>query len=194
MCILLFLTSAALVAVTPDCKIRWRFMLLFVTTGLKFIFIVLYSYGTSVCLLILNVAIAIRLVFPSKSIRSTTGNNISARATKVGVTTLAVSVTFLVCSAPFTFVSIAWSAGGNKLTSDPLADEIIITGVKVLGLCNHTVNFYLYVLTSRSFRQTFVSMLRKPFRRCIQTPSTLEAPTIQCINPLICFVLVNAWG
>ncbi len=159
---LIAMSLPSLIGMTPNCRVRWSFMRSYLVTGTGVLVNFFYSYGTSVCLLMLNIAIATRLVYPDKNLRSNAGSNVSTRFTKVGVTALAVSVAFLVCCSPYNIISSTWTAK-LSLTSDPYMDEIIITIACGLSLCNHTINFYLYVLTSNSFRDTLLSILCGPW-------------------------------
>ncbi len=153
--ILTAVTSPLLIGLTPTCQVKWNPLRSYLATGVYVLLNILYSYGTSMCLLILNIAISIRMAFPDKGLRATQRNTV--RSTKVVTTTLAVSFSFLICTLPYNFASSAWSARGY-LTLDAYADEILLTIARLLGFLNHTINFYLYVLTSQNFRSTLFSI------------------------------------
>ena len=99
---LIALRLPLLIGMTPNCGVRWSFMRSYLVAGTKVLVHIFYSYGTSVCLFILNIAIAVRLVCLDKNLRSNAGSNVSARSTKVGVTALAVSVAFSCVPLPIT--------------------------------------------------------------------------------------------
>ena len=127
------LESPILWALTPNCAMKWNFMRPYMEKGLVAMLNLLYSYGTSVCLLLLNIAIAIRLAKPGKRIKATQRDGAFDRSAKAAVTALAVSIAFLVFSSPFNIV-FSTIAARQYITGDPYKDEIILTLSRFMSL------------------------------------------------------------
>ncbi|XP_076449118.1 uncharacterized protein LOC143285606 [Babylonia areolata] len=95
-------------------------------------------------------------------------------ANSVTLTVVAVSVAFVVLTLPtsINFMRNYFGRFRSALTSYERATEFFIDAVTgLLGHANHAVNFYLYCLTGRRFREEFIKVLccgRNRRRRGIQ--------------------------
>ena len=112
---------------------------------------ILYSYIPTVLLLVFNVTIAVLLI---KSARMSSGqkDQTLTRATKA---TLSVSVSYLLLTIPtVTFITINFT-GGVKMSRDVYI--LVNMVMNSLLWVNHAINFFIYVLMSKSFRAAFTN-------------------------------------
>ncbi len=127
----------------------------YITRGLSIAVNIVCSYGPSVALLFMNAAICVKLALPDKLVKTAA----TKQTKKTIVTVLAVSFMFIICTVPIN-VMYSLAAHNIPLTNDLLTLEIVYTIVGVLNLSNHSLNFFLYVVTSASFRRTLIMLVK----------------------------------
>ena len=128
---------------------------------------IFYSYGPLVTLLCLNIAISVKLAFPGQMVKEGTRSQMASQISKTIVTVLAVSFAFIICTVPLN-VMFSLTASGVAITKDPLTLEIVYTTSRVLNLCNHSLNFFLYIFTSANFRRTLFDLFKCPCTRDVK--------------------------
>ena len=123
-----------------------------------------YSYVPSAILIVANCLIIYRLRQMSK-MRSDMQEGVSQSKapgtddmTKITITVLAISFSFLIFTVPVSIYYII-----QYSTEQHIDMTLIMALLEVifllLVLTNHSVNFGLYILTSKSFRQDFLTLL-----------------------------------
>ncbi len=157
--LLLFFPS--LVAATDTCSIRDGYINRLYDRTLWYIFFNTIYYGATISLLILNAAIAAKLVRSPDLLKAS-----HKKTPKVAVTVLAVSVAYVVCVLPFNVVMTLAYFPDFKPFKDPAVAEGVLTMTRLLIILNHGMNFFLYIITSRNFRRSLVSLVLAPFGVC----------------------------
>ena len=151
---------------------------LYGTTVVFILLNIFYSYGVIIYLCCLNVAIVHKLCKPP-AMTDDDSRIIShnKHASKVAVIVLAVSITYVVCTVPANIL-ITLKSTNTVTFADKYTDEIVFTFGRSLLFLNHAINFFLYILTSSNFRNTFVSLFAQPCKAntpALQTPSVSKA-------------------
>jgi hypothetical protein len=119
-----------------------------------------YSYVPIAILIFCSTGIILQLCRASSQRRSMTceGEAASARSVKIDeevfrvtISVITVVVAFLVLSVPLTSFYIIVFATNEFINPAPIT--ALVEGIVLLfGLSNHSVNFFLYIMTSASFR------------------------------------------
>ncbi len=163
--------SPALMALTSDPNFRVR-LRVFTTRGIFIPINIFYSYGPIIALFCLNIAIAIKLAFPGKMVKEGGRGQMSKQTTKTIATVLSVSFTFIIATLPMNIL-FSLAAAHIPISGDPLTVEFVWTAGRMLHLGNHSLNFFVYILTSSNFRNTFIELIKAPFICCgnSETPS-----------------------
>ncbi len=161
--ILLLLFLPALFAVSPNCEVNFKLHLYskyayFTLTN------IVYSFGPAIYLLCLNIAISIKLLSHKAAFKGTGSEQSRQKQSRIVVTVLLVSIAFIVCCMPFNLLVALQSAGLTRLNSHSSA-EIVYTLCRFLSLLNHSINFFLYVLSSANFRRCLVALFTRPCQR-----------------------------
>lgn len=144
---------------------------------------IFYSYGPIACLLCLNLAISGRLAFtPSMLVKtqSSCSGNQSSQTSQAIATVLTVSFAFIICSVPINVLFSLFSAK-RTVSEDPFTLEAVFTFARCLNFANHSINFYLYVLTSGSFRRNLVSLF---CQKCRQTDRNVAASSATAVSEM----------
>ena len=82
----------------------------------------------------------------------------SAKEHKVAITVVAVCVTFFFLTVPLTlYYVLAFNLGQFVYTGPEMA--LVETFILIIGLSNHAINFFLYVITSNKFRRELGNLL-----------------------------------
>ena len=118
----------------------------------------LYSYIPNATLLVLNTAIAGMLIWHSRKVKKMTGeeNKSAYRATR---TTLTVSVVSLLLTSPTPVGDVFLRSAEEQLGKELLM--LLKYIFRILSLLNNSINFFIYVLMSSSFRAKFLSYFRR---------------------------------
>ena len=152
------------------------------TTSAYYLIANAFSYGTTIYLFCVNIAISIKLAVPSNMLQETAlSTTRESQNSKIIVTVLLVSVAYLVCSVPYAVV-LTMKGTGMLIFTNELTEEIVFTFCRLLSLMNYGVNFFLYIFSSSNFRR---SLLKLFCGRCRNQPigkalaSTSQAPSDQ---------------
>ncbi|ELU14421.1 hypothetical protein CAPTEDRAFT_207119 [Capitella teleta] len=128
---------------------------------------VLYSYGPIVMLIVFNGLIVFRLKkMASKRDAMTSNDKSSSQERRITITIVVICVAFILLTLPLALFYIFQFAMGEFFDQRPttaLAETIVL----ILGLSNHAVNFFLYVMSSAGFRaevRRVVCFCRTPTR------------------------------
>ena len=117
----------------------------------------LYSYIPAIIMITCSTGIVIQLRRAAIQRRAMLSHSegtakISDDVRRVSITVLVVCLTFLLLTVPVTTFYIVLFATGKYLTYTDIT-ALVRAIILVFGLCNHAINFFLYVLTSADFRQ-----------------------------------------
>ncbi len=156
--------SPALMALIPDANFQLR-LRVFTSKGIFIPINIFYSYGPIIALFCLNTAIAIKLALPGKMVKEGGRGQMSKQTTKTIATVLSVSFTFIIATLPMNIL-FSLTAARIPISGDPLTVEVFWTVGRLLHLGNHSLNFFLYILTSSNFRNTFIELIKAPFTCC----------------------------
>ncbi len=144
-----------LIAFNRNCTLHPA--LVFYSTKVVFILsFIFHTYGPIGILLFTNIAISVKLLISAKFKKASHVAEDSGTATKVMATVLAVSWAYIVCLLPYNIVLSLRVHDDYQLP--PGLAQVLITGAQLLKVGNHSVNFYLYILTSKTFRSTFIDI------------------------------------
>ena len=122
----------------------------------------LYSFIPIILIFFFNISITIQLFRAHSHRVAMTGETVKASShneRKITIMVLTVSFVFLLLTAPVAFWYIIVFAAEEFTVQGPKA-VFIETVIIMFGLCNYAVNFFLYILSSRSFRQEFMTMIK----------------------------------
>ncbi len=153
---LISLFVPALFAFSPSCSIQPN-LALYGRTVMFLLVNITQSYGPIICIICLNSAIVGTLIRSQKRLKDNVSRQNETKS-KVLATVLAVSCIFVVSTLPFNLLVTLKST--NNIHLSPEALEIVFTVLALLFVSNHSINFFIYILTSASFRETFVSIFR----------------------------------
>ena len=127
---------------------------------------VLYSYFPVIVLIICTAGITVQLV-KMKRQQEQIANKKDKESSdmhkeyRVAITVVAVCVTFFFLTVPLTlYYVLAFNLGQYVYQGPEMA--LIETFILIIGLSNHAINFFLYVITSEKFRRE----LRRLFPWC----------------------------
>ncbi|KAL8581205.1 hypothetical protein ACOMHN_038306 [Nucella lapillus] len=121
------------------------------------------------CLVIGNAVLVFTLILSVRQVNTkiATGNSqLSLKrqkeAVSVTVTIVVVSVAFIALIFPvYIYVALYWFEDQSKMSSQKRAEVFLFyTLTSLLTSSNNAINFYLYCLTGRRFRQEFVNILK----------------------------------
>jgi hypothetical protein len=124
---------------------------------------VLYSYFPVIVLIVCTAGITVQLVKMKRQqqeIANKKDGDSSERAKeyKVAITVVSVCVTFFFLTVPLTlYYVLAFNLGQFVYQGPEMA--LIETFILIIGLSNHAINFFLYVITSEKFRRELVRLL-----------------------------------
>ena len=156
-CALLVIYLPALWALGPNCEPQPSMPSY--TPAILILLNLTYSYGPAIYLFCVNIAIAIKIVFPPVVLQETTMS--SARELqnyKIATTVLLVSFTFIVCTVPINVLLSLVAAEFPVFRDNSLNEEVAFTFCRFLALANHAVNFFLYVCSSSNFRRSLCTL------------------------------------
>ncbi len=155
-CALLALFLPILFGYGPNCEVLPKLSLY--TTSVSYLMNNVINYGTAVYLFCINIAISIKLMLPSTILQEATmSTERESQNFKIAVTVLLVSVAFLICSVP---IAVLASAKAARMLTFPnaLTEEIVFTVCRFLSLLNYSVNFFLYIFSSSTFRHSLLNL------------------------------------
>ncbi len=177
--ILLILFVPALFAVSPNCEPNPN-MYLYSRYAYYALSNVVYSFGPATYLLCLNIAISFKLLSHKAAFAGAVNEQSRQNQSRIVVTVLLVSIAFIVCCMPFNLLVTLQSAGLTRLNSHS-STEIVYTFCRFLSLLNHSINFFLYVLSSSNFRRCLVALFTRPCQRSqpLNADYTTETTTSQ---------------
>ncbi len=144
-----------LVAFNPNCTVNPR-LLVYANKVVFMLSFIFHTYGPIGLLLFTNIGIIAKLLMSAKFKKASHVAKDSGSETKVMATVLAVSWAYIICLLPYNILLSMRVHEDYQLP--PGLAQVLITGAQMLKVANHSVNFYLYVLTSQSFRSTFVAV------------------------------------
>ncbi|KAK2141836.1 hypothetical protein LSH36_1034g00003 [Paralvinella palmiformis] len=129
--------------------------------------LVLYSFGPSFFLVIVNILIVYKLIRIRKSISPISNTQSFSRCTKTAVSSrttimlLSVAISFVVLVTPNAVAHIVSFVRRKPIfeTTDPVI-VYLRAFVQLLEQLNHSINFALYVLCSKRFRDGLLIILR----------------------------------
>ena len=118
-----------------------------------------YSYIPLIILLVCNSLIVVQLWRQQRHREDMTTNSDSSDTRRLTITVLVISSAYLVLTVPLSAYYTIQYADQQFINMTPqmAMGEMIIL---LIGLSNHSINFFLYVISSRSFRKVFVSMCK----------------------------------
>ena len=145
-----------LFAFNPNCTVNPA-LLLYASKVVFMLSFIFHTYGPIGILLFTNIGITVKLLISAKFKKASRVAEDGGIQTKVMATVLAVSWTYIICLLPYNILISLTVHEGYQLPAG-LA-QVLITGAELLKIGNHSVNFYIYILTSQNFRSTFVDIL-----------------------------------
>ena len=117
-----------------------------------------YSYVPSVVLLTCNVIIVVQIWRQTSRRSAMTDSDGSAEARKITTMVLVISFSYIILTVPLSAYYTIQYADEQFIEQTPqmAMGEIIIL---LIGLSNHGINLYLYVIVSNNFREELLAML-----------------------------------
>ena len=110
------------------------------------------------CVLIpTNLAIVVKMLLQRKERQRLGATSAPDEATKVTIMTLSVTITYIILLLPMS-IYIILSKGGRS-------NYHILVALANLPYLNMSLNFYLYFLSGKMFREETIKMLKKLFSR-----------------------------
>lgn len=152
----------ALFAFSPSCVIQ-RNLALYGRTDLFLLVNITCSYGPIIYIICLNSAIVGTLLRSQRRLKDKISQGNETKS-KVLATVLCVSCVFVLSTLPFNMLVTLKST--NNIQLAPNTEGMIFTVLSLLFVSNHSINFFIYILTSASFRQTFTRIFRLYGRAC----------------------------
>ena len=120
-----------------------------------------YSYTPSIIILICNTLIVYKLSKASKTRKEMKQNQVQegskSDTTKITITVFLVSVAFLLLTAPMSAYYLFQFATGETIDQTPemaLGEATML----MLGLANHGINFWIYIISSAQYRKAFLNI------------------------------------
>ncbi|KAL8562141.1 hypothetical protein ACOMHN_041976 [Nucella lapillus] len=155
---------------TYKCSLTTQDYIYFHTNIFVYIELLVYSALPFVILVLANGILTWKLVVSAKTANQnlTEGSSNQAQirekaARSVTLTVMVVSLTFLVLTLPSSLnfmINLLVSTGHKKTSQSELFRAYGISIITtLLGHTNHAINFYLYCLTGRRFREEFLKVL-----------------------------------
>ncbi len=176
-CSLLAIYLPVLWGVDRNCELRPSMS--FYTNYVFYILVSLnMSYGPAIYLLCCNIAISVKLAFPSLLLQeANSADSPREKHSRVIVTVLLVSAAFIVLTVPVNLL-VTMTAAGFNFFGNEFAEEVAFTVGRLMAITNHGINFFLYVLSSSNFRRSFVSLFTGGCRnRGTEQPQTHVTPS-----------------
>ncbi len=172
---ILAMYSPMLVAFYPNCEL-WVVYALYAGRIVFILSTIFYTYGPIILLVCLNVAIICKLRVSSTIRKRAHVQSESGSQSKIMASVLAVSVAYILCQVPYnTLFSIRLL--GQYSIPGRLGD-VLINVSRILIVVNHSGNFFLYVLTSRNFRETLRGLLPSCCS-CQREPTVTTTSSVQ---------------
>ncbi len=120
------------------------------------------SYGPAIYLLCCNIAISVKLAFPSLLLQGASAGSPREKNSRIIVMVLLVSAAFIVLTIPSSLL-VTLRAAGFNFFGNKFAEEVAYTVTRLMVMTNYGINFFLYVISSSNFRRSLVSLFT---RRC----------------------------
>lgn len=165
--------------VFPDTKRKYRNFLL---AGLS-----LYSFIPMLIMIIITPVIVTKLLQKKrkmqKNLRSETKQ--SSKEIRASIVLIVIVVAFIVLVLPVSMVFI-FAAWQNVSAFDTNTMDFFIYREisQILELLNYSINFFLYIMCSETFRQRALYLLRRPFRTKNKVgPNTTASETVSSVAP-----------
>ena len=115
--------------------------------------LVIYSFLPSILICICNAAIITKLI-KQRSVMSMQNGILAANQRRITHSLLAISVCYVLLSLPFCII--------NALTrKNPQKNELYYLITVAMTILNHSVNFYLFLITSLTFRRGVAQLLMR---------------------------------
>lgn len=165
--------------VFPDTKRKYRNFLL---AGLS-----LYSFIPMLIMIIITPVIVTKLLQKKrkmqKNLRSETKQ--SSKEIRASIVLIVIVVAFIVLVLPVSMVFI-FAAWQNVSAFDTNTMDFFIYREisQILELLNYSINFFLYIMCSETFRQRALYLLRRPFWTKNKVgPTTTASETVSSVAP-----------
>ncbi len=141
-----------LVASNPNCSIKPQYEL-YMNTIVVITSFVVYTYGPVIVLFCANIAIIIKLQVSSSFKKRAHSRSESSDQNRIIASVLSVSILYVICQLPYTVLLSLRAHAGYRLPPGVLG-AILSDGSRMLMVANHAINFFLYILTSKNFKNT----------------------------------------
>ncbi len=142
------------------CDVHKHRMYWFMSNVAPWIKAILYSYLPVLIIIICNIGIIFQLSRArAERLNLGTGEASSVVNTKITIMVVMICLVFLVLTVPISLWYIILFAAGEFIEQGPKTTFIEVI-ILIFGLLNHGINFFLYILSSESFRKEFVAMMR----------------------------------
>ncbi len=119
---------------------------------------VVYSYLPVTIIIVCNVLILVGLRRAAEK-RKSLSQQENQDTRSLTITMVTICVTFVVTTMPITILYTVLLGTGEWIYQKP-AMALVRTIILILGLANHSVNFFLYVMTSSKFREELRGLCR----------------------------------
>ncbi len=181
LCVIIALTLCLLALFLPvlfsftDKCVVIESLKLYGNTAMYILLNITYSYGVIIYLCGTNMGIVYRLC---KAQRLSEDSRMpeNKKSFQAATIVLSVSAAYIICTVP---PNILISLKSNNIVTfdNRYVDEVVFTFGRSLIFVNHTINFFLYILTSSNFRKTFVALFSGSLRRNTSVTGNLSLST-----------------